>query len=361
MIRLPAVLQRVYGRLPDLWPLPATGALPSTLPDLPALLDMPGLVARPSAIAFFGYSITGYEGETTSQEDIFEVSPASGAVRRITDHRDLPVMRSDRDPAWSPDGSRLAIHAASTSDPTATLYLISRSAGVVVQALVDGHSPCWLNSNTLLFLDTVAAGTDEAHDEAFCVSRSTLAVTRLTDLGVGVDVTGLSWHPSGGLALAVSEPAADRSGIAVVPAAAIGAARAPSGTPIARSGLTMVTPPGLHAAAPDWSPDAARLALTTWQAGQPSRVGHWSVPSATLTTLPGPAVEPELSDHGAVFSPDGASIAFARGLEDAWSEIWIYRLRGRRMRQLTDDSRQRFKGGLDWATVRRPWLPTVFR
>ncbi len=313
----------------------------ATLPRL----DLPGMIRWPASIAFFGYSQTGFDGDTTNQEDIFEVSPITGVIRRITDGRLSSVYTSDRDPAWSANRSRLAIHRGSEADPESRLVLISRSSGAVVDALgIQGHTPRWLDTGTLLFLN----GIDE-REEVFCVDLATRTVRRITDVGAGASVNSLSWHPSAGLALGVADDAAGQYAVCVAPAAAVGAARAAGGSPIPRAGLTTVTGPTVQASSPDWSPTADRIAVTTWEAGTPSRVGYLTVATGAITLVP-PSADPALNDAGAVFSPDGATLAFTRGNEDEWSEIWLWtraRLRPR-LRQLTDDSQGRFKGSLDW-------------
>ncbi|HEU5143867.1 MAG TPA: hypothetical protein VFT81_01720, partial [Dermatophilaceae bacterium] len=308
---------------------------------------LPPLLQR--EIVFFSYSVTGAGGESTSQEDIFAVSPLTGTIRRVTDDRTLPVMKSDRDPAWSPSRTSLAIHSASGEGGT-HLRLINPVTGVVTHTLVPGCCPEWLDATTLLYLDTVDAGTDTARADVFCVDITTLAIRRLTDVGVGADITGMSWHPSAGLAVGLTESGPPyRSSIAVVPAAAIGAARAPGGSPVTRSGLTVVSPPGAHASSPDWSPAADRIALATWTDGAPSRVGHLAVATGVVQLVPGPAPEtPALNDHGPAFSRDGRLIAFTRGYEDEWTEIWVHNLTSGHNRQLTDEGRTRFKGALDW-------------
>src|SRR3712207_7437667 len=57
------------------------------------------------------------------------VDPRTGVVRRLTDDRSRPEFVSDRDPAWSPDRRRLAIHRRSeehTSELQSRQYLVCR-------------------------------------------------------------------------------------------------------------------------------------------------------------------------------------------------------------------------------------------
>ncbi len=287
-------------------------------------------------IAYFSYAIAGGAGEPTSQEDVFAVDPGTGQVRRLTDDRTNPVFVSDRNPAWSPDRRTLAIHRASDADPVTRLYLLSGADGSVRKTLVPGVGPQWLGTGTLLYLDD--------QQDVWSVDVRTLATRRITDLGADVSINGMSWHPVAGLALGYAGPV-DRSSIATIPAASVVAAAAPGGSAVGPDALTFRTDPGVNASFPDWSPTADRIALTTWEPGSPGRVGYLTLASGAITLLPG---DPLLSDHGAVFSPDGGTIAWVRGHEDTWSEIWLAELGTGHTRQLTDDAQERYKAGLDW-------------
>ena len=308
------------------------------LSRLTAHLPRPSRKAHPK-IAYFSYSISGAGGETTSQEDIFVVDPRTGRVRRITDDRYNAAFVSDRDPAWSPDRRTLAIHRATTADPESWLYLISAADGHTLRRLVAGASPEWMDETTLLYLG--AAGS------VWSVDLGSLATSRITDLGADVQIDGMSWHPTAGLAIGYSTAA--RTSLATIPAAAVAAARAPGGSPVTSAGVTFVTDPTVNAMLPDWSPTADRLTLTSWQGpGLGSLVGYVTLSTGAVTMLFGPPSLATLADVGAVFSPDGDTIAFSREHEDAWSEIWLHHLPSGISRRLTDDHETRFKSGLDW-------------
>ncbi|MGY1640639.1 hypothetical protein ACI782_05825 [Geodermatophilus sp. SYSU D00703] len=291
-------------------------------------------------IAYFAYSVSGAGGETTSQEDVFAVDPRTGQVRRLTDDRTNPEFVSDRNPAWSPDRRRLAIHRGSASEPASRLYLLSAADGAVEKVLVPGVGPMWLGTGTLLYLDD--------QQDVWSVDVRTLATRRITDLGTEVGIDGMSWHPVAGLAIGCAGPG-DRHSIATIPVASVAAARAPGGTAVGPGALTFRTDPTVNASFPDWSPTADRIALTSWKPGDPSRVGYLTLASGALTLLPGDQTPgTTLSDHGAVFSPDGRTLAWVRGHEDTWTEIWLTELATGNTRRLTDDAQGRFKAGLDW-------------
>src|SRR4051812_1044313 len=293
-----------------------------------------------SEIAYFSYSISGAGGETTSQEDIFAVDPASGRIRRLTDDRANPVFVSERDPAWSPDHRMLAIHRDGDGDPGSTIRLLSAADGAMVRNLVPGATPVWMDAATLLYLGD--------QGDVRSVDLATLTTRQITGFGAGVSVTGMSWHPSSGLALGWAESGV-RDSIARVPAGAVVAARMPGGSPVGAAGVTFLTGTDVHVFSPDWSPAGDRIAVSTGEAGQPGRVGYLTVSSGAVTLLPGePPPTTGLSDTGAVFGPDGRSIAWVRGFEDAWTEIWLADLVAGTTRRLTDEGGTRFKAGLDW-------------
>jgi TolB protein len=331
--------------------IPVIGSL---VPNLPGKIPIKVPIKLPPwlfrDIAYFSYAVPDpgpVDGETTSQEDIFRVSAWSGLVRRVTDDRSSPVFKSDRDPAWSPSRASLAIHTASDGDPESHLAVIDAVTGAVTQTLGPGHSPEWLDASTLLYLGTVDAGTDDARSDVFCVDIASGTVTRITDVGAGAEIGTVSWHPTAGLAMGVAEHSAtERSSVAVVPAAAVGAVRA-GGPPATRSSFTYVTAATTRASTPSWSPTADRIAISTWTDGSPSRVGILTVATGTVSLVPGPTPA-TLTDFGAVFSRDGRMLAFTRGDEDLWSEIWLYTIASGDLRRLTDDGQTRFKGSLDW-------------
>ncbi len=110
----------------------------------------------------------------------------------------------------------------------------------------------------------------------------------------------------------------------------------------------------MNAGLPGWSPTADRIALTTWRAGtapgeSPSRIGHLDLPAGAVTVFPGDSTSgTTLSDSGAVFSPDDRMLAWVRGFEDSWTEIWLHNLVTGTTRRLTDEGQGRYKASLDW-------------
>ena len=68
-------------------------------------------------------------------------------------------------------------------------------------------------------------------------------------------------------------------------------------------------------------------------------------------TTDGPDGTPYGDDVGGqspVCSPDGTQVAFTRGYEDGWQEIWLSPSTSSAPVRLTDERRRWFKAGLDW-------------
>lgn len=331
-------------------------------------------------IAYFSWSVRG--GEVTSQEDIFTVDPINTKVTRLTnDSGNSSNFISDRDPAWSPDRSKLAIFRASTAQPDPTLYLIDGKLGKTLKKLVPGLSPIWYNATTLLYVQwhsVTDPGTgDLVYDgsNVWAVNTSTLATRQVTDLGPWVSVNGMSWNATGGLAFGYSSQTGPpdwlslRSSVATLPASDVAAAVAGTGPPV--SNVTFVTPDTVSATDPDWSPTADRIAYT--QAVDYLAPEGYSVPQGEIMvmTLSNNSVQqltddstpsdPRCSwddgvthvlvpcdDDSPAFSPDGSQLAYAHGQEDMWREIRVYNFTSHTTREVTTDSPQRFKGTLDW-------------
>jgi TolB protein len=334
-------------------------------------------------IAYFSWNIKG--GEPTSQEDIFTVDPTTSKISRITNDMAAGAFISDRDPAWSPDRTRLAIFRDSTGGES-WLVLLDARTGRTLRTLTQGMAPHWYDANTLLFLRINEDQRDENGDvvgfgsDVYAVDLTTLAVTRVTAFGPWISVNGMSWHPTSGLAIGYHETTSDwadvRTSVAVLPAAAVNArlAAGPSSTGyLTPADLTFLTPPEQLAYSPDWAPNGTTLAFgvgvpyaaaedPTYLVPQ-SEVVVMSVPSGVTTQITDDSTpsDPRCSwgegaalqlvpcdDDSPTWSPDGTQLAYAHGQEDEWREVRIYTVATGLTRELTGDRAMRFKGALDW-------------
>ncbi|HEX6247249.1 MAG TPA: hypothetical protein VFZ64_05210, partial [Nocardioidaceae bacterium] len=324
--------------------------------------------AKKDGIAYFGWCFD----EGSSQEDIFVADPIDGAIARITDDSHNPVFTSDRDPAWSPDRKLIAIHRASETDQETRLYLLRASTGRTVKTLVPGWCPEWYDDHTLLFLRggngiDPSTGEDVWWTDVYAVDVDTLAVSQVTDFADARASAGeLSWHPVAGLAFGLEEPPAPGQ-VRSHPVVTVAAPRVrdvlAGGPRITRADLTLAIP---DADRPDWSPDGARLVHNYFtevpypdpsqcEPGDPCTmlaadiaVTDMASGTSIWITSDGPDGTPYGDNYGGqspVFSPDGAQVAFTRGNEDEWQEIWLSPSTHSAPVRLTDEGQLWFKGG----------------
>src|SRR5215207_2460423 len=98
-------------------------------------------------ILFWAFAVGGTE--PTSQEDIFGIDSATGAVRRLTDNSSGVPFVSDRDPDWSPGRDRIVFMSAEAGEAT-HMPVVSATGAPVADLLVEGGTPGWLDAGTVV-------------------------------------------------------------------------------------------------------------------------------------------------------------------------------------------------------------------
>lgn len=209
----------------------------------------------------------------------------AGPPMRIRPLTSLPG--NQRDPAISPDGTRVAFVWNGGSGDAYSLYV----------QLVD--------SETALRLTKEAGVEDRV--PAWSPDGQKIAFTRSTAAGCRILVV----HALGGAEQAL----------------------APCGDPDYRRLA--------------WSPDGAWLAFARRNPASPLSIELLSLGTGQRRTLTHPPAG-ILGDSSPAFSPDGHRLAFVRNLTDSVNDLYTIRLDGSDPRRLTFDNRDTM--GLDWST-----------
>lgn len=300
---------------------------------------------------------------TVDSADVHLLDPVTGRVRCLT-HAPTPDVAEYWGGDWSPDRSRLVTHGWGAGGRGACVVdAVTGAEQVKVSWGTD--VPTWLDDHTLLGVQrgTATLRGDGARpiDEVFTVDLEAWSTRQVTQLGAGVTVHALSWHPAAGLALDVGPadaPAWAGRRTATVSAARVRRAAAGTGVPVRQRDLRHpfgATP----TMSPDWSPDGTRLAVVRLH----SDAGGWtatdiavgSVRSGRLTVVvdgsglddDGDPARPSMYGP-AVWSPDGRSIAWLESYREDWGEIWVAAADGTGSRQVTAFDHREVIVSLDW-------------
>ena len=217
-------------------------------------------------------------------EEVFMVSPASGLTANLSND----PATSDTAPAWSPDGTRVALQR---SGPVDGIWVLEVAAGTMafVPHTDHGFQPAWSPDGGWLVFSRNGGGDAEL----WKIRADGSDLTQLTNNAA--DDWEPSWSPGGTRIAFTREGAGGTTSIMTLASGG--------------GGELAVTPAGGFDQAADWSPDGKRIAFNRFLPGDGNRIFTIAPNGAALTqrTFGGP------NDVHPSWSPDGTRIAFARG------------------------------------------------
>jgi Tol biopolymer transport system component len=257
---------------------------------------------------------------------LYLLDVATGKVRPlIVDHA------WNTDPAWSPDGKRVAY--VSTRDGETDIYVLELASGAVTRLTRDGSwngNPTWSPDGAWIMFDSSRLGTNPSKNQyyrnLFAVRPDGSQLTQVTGLG-GYNGTP-SWSPDGTRVAFAS----DRGGYFHL------YTMAPNGT----DQSTLTTAPGGYAR---WSHDGSRVLF----AGPDARdTGEDPTNFVYVTDVAQPAPRRITSgnDIRPDWSPGERWISFARSIGER-HELFVVRVDGGDVVRLTWDGSDK-----DWARWR---------
>jgi Tol biopolymer transport system component len=273
------------------------------------------LFAAPAGATFRGHNgLIAFVRPVHGVDSIAAISPKGGSALTLTTHA--------RNPAWSPDGTRLAFDSSRSGD--SNLYVADAHGRNVCELTNSGaneHSPAWSpDGKRLVYVH------DDGLDYELDIIGADGTRWRVLFKRAGYYIGAPSWSPNGKwIAFLLEDVAGTGRGQSELDLFLI----RPNG-----KGLRRLTQTVGDEGAPGWSPDGTRLLFDGWHKGRSGSV-ILTLRTGRQRLLDGRAVS------GAVWSPDGTTIAFpTRG------SIYLANASGKNVRRLPTGSGS--ARDLDW-------------
>jgi TolB protein len=230
--------------------------------------------------------------------DIYSINPDGTGVKNLTETKEM----SESDPAWSPDGRRIAFIACrecTTSDVFVMDAHGNRVRRITTDAPLDGK-PAWSPDGTKIAFHSDASGYWSEEDGGYVPGNEDIwmvdaqGTNRLPITNSPDRELGPSWSPNGTRIAFTSIRGTDRSSIHVIN--------------VDGSSRTQLTDPTLWSGSAFWSPDGSTLAFDVIDLST-------TTPDVFVMDEDGSDVrqlteEPTASVRA--WSPDGSMILFAK-------------------------------------------------
>ena len=222
-------------------------------------------------------------------------------------------------PTWSPDGTRIAFSSYRTDpdlDDGIEIHDVftMRPDGTDVRQITDSRGyngkPSWSPDGRWLLFDSDRGDYPRSQGIYIVPSDGSGPPRRVTSLPAGSVWQELARFSPDGSRIVFDEVRGGhetRNGRFVGEQAALFTVRADG------SGLRQVTPWGLHAGDPDWSPDGQRLVF----AGQPTHVGN--IGDIYVVDADGKHLTDVTKDHGLTGFGRESSFWYEESFNPAWS------------------------------------------
>jgi len=249
-------------------------------------------------------------------QEIYVMNADGSGVSRLTN-----TPATDIDPAWSPDGRRIAF--ASDGDRTHRIYdiYVMNADGSGVTRLtndpVTAWGPAWSPDGTKIAFESYRDG----NGEIYVMNPDGSAVTNLTH--DPADDAWPAWSPDGAkIAFSCRVGPTLSRDIYVMNA---------DGT-----GVKNLTNNPADDYTPAWSPDGSRIAFASDRDEYYGEIYVMNADGSGVTRL---TIHP-LEDLTPAWSPDGSKIAFARENESYKDEIYVMSPDGSGVTRLSDSGRE---------------------
>src|SRR5438105_1599075 len=285
--------------------------------------------------------ISDHDGD--EQWDIFIVSPRTGEVINLTN---TPAI-SEEHPAWSPDSRFLAYQVKPQDSPTFEIHVIdiaTRQARPLTQGTpkhLGNFGPRWSpDGKWIAYTQVNAAGKDA---NIFIANLATSEQRLLTPHDDERMYDLADWSPDGAKLLITSNAANGYDNVGVLE--------------IAAQRIEWLTQVKWEISAGSFSPRVApdrNAKLITWTANIDgnSQVFVYEIGSRQASALELPRGWNALAGSESSFSPDGKRLLFYHNGATAPNDLWIYESPLRRARQVT----QSLVAGLSSEDMVEPFL-----